>query len=740
MDGDSQLSFDEFKKMVFSLPDDPKVTEKQVRQVFNDADADGDGQITMDEYFAWSIANASQEMTSGFITIFNFYDKNKDGSLTIDEFAHAIERLGFPVSMGEVFFHECDTDNSGSLSVNEIMTRISAKTRIGRSSKRLVVSLACGDVSRKRITSGEAGPDNLLDVSEWPPLEATTAAELRSEIVARLLPKQSSRDVFKLCIAQQVAQGETGGGMELHHFMQAMLKLGHCGPNETLANIFKEIDDDSSGLIGIAEFLNWLNQGRADSVPVDPKSVTLSTRRAANETPFDEQSWSPSTLRQELQQMLARNGLTPLDLMEAYEIRQGKPFSKKKFLNMCKKLVNNKELWGEALRITVLEVFELISGGDGDIDVNEFTKWIRRGFDEIKKDVNKRLFTRVFCNENKPAISLPTPVTGNEVDDDDDDEAEQVAGGGQRRAGVHFAGSGDEPAGRKALDTDEKLAMEPQLIRPESAPGNNPEPQPTRPESAPSSNPGRAKGLPKKTKSMKEVDQALRESQIRLARALMDAGKVLGFDALSDVQKAEISTLEDKFGPGTLNDPIDFERKVRAGLPSVPFDDDVPSRPSAISASIVDMSRVRMSSVHDQWDGRDPRRLMRASSAPLSHHHRASTSRHLSGIGGGPHHGPHTPTLVATRPLVKPPRTQPSISPAARELRERPAPWMPVKSQPMPSAGPAARPASPWMWLYAQNVPAPTPRLTAALRHSPHRHSPRHKKAPGLHHRQQPEM
>ena len=62
---------------------------------FEMIDADGDGTVTLDEYFKWSISAASIVSGAGVVAIFKRYDADGSGRLDRSEFCRAAEDAGF---------------------------------------------------------------------------------------------------------------------------------------------------------------------------------------------------------------------------------------------------------------------------------------------------------------------------------------------------------------------------------------------------------------------------------------------------------------------------------------------------------------------------------------------------------------------------------------------------------------------------------------------------------------------
>ena len=74
VDGNHQLSYEEFQQLV---PANMRasLSEEDIREIFDSADLDGSGTISMDEYFLWTLKLAAAQTGSGLETIFRQFDK-----------------------------------------------------------------------------------------------------------------------------------------------------------------------------------------------------------------------------------------------------------------------------------------------------------------------------------------------------------------------------------------------------------------------------------------------------------------------------------------------------------------------------------------------------------------------------------------------------------------------------------------------------------------------------------------
>jgi Ca2+-binding EF-hand superfamily protein len=127
VDGNQELDFEEFYAM---LPASVQATRtnEEIRTWYEAADLDGNGTISIDEFFLWSLGNTSQEFGAAAISkVFERFDKDKSGQLDSTEFQAACEDMGFG-NAAHTIFRALDTDGSGTVSYNEVVEALGART------------------------------------------------------------------------------------------------------------------------------------------------------------------------------------------------------------------------------------------------------------------------------------------------------------------------------------------------------------------------------------------------------------------------------------------------------------------------------------------------------------------------------------------------------------------------------------------------------------------------------------
>ena len=243
VDGNKKLSFEEFSNVV---PQNVQATcsTEQLREIFETVDTDGSGDISMDEFFFWTLSVAATRGGDGIEAIFRRYDKTGEGVLDAAEFSRAVEDMGFG-SVGHELFLELDKDGSGSVSYAEVVKLLRERSlNVGHDCKRFLTALAYDHSASKKAAE--------LDTSGWR-LQANDEGELRRQISALLLESSARVSDLYSAMTQQ-------GVRALHRgeFVAAMIRIGFKGDTAMIGRLFDDIDVDESGVLGIDEMCTHL--------------------------------------------------------------------------------------------------------------------------------------------------------------------------------------------------------------------------------------------------------------------------------------------------------------------------------------------------------------------------------------------------------------------------------------------------------------------------------------------------
>ena len=127
VESDRVLSFDEFINIVPSELR-AQASEETLRELFACADADGDGTVSQEEYFLFSLRWAAECSGSagggGLRATFARFDAgNKDGQVNLVEFTRAMEPYGF-ADAAHHLFAELDRDGTGTVNYSELLEAV----------------------------------------------------------------------------------------------------------------------------------------------------------------------------------------------------------------------------------------------------------------------------------------------------------------------------------------------------------------------------------------------------------------------------------------------------------------------------------------------------------------------------------------------------------------------------------------------------------------------------------------
>ena len=388
---DQRLDFDEFLlavKRPTGMSDEQK---EALREIFDAADESGDGVLSREEFFMWSLTIAAEfNGRCGLESIFERYDSTGDGVLDATEFATAVEDTGFGDVAHELFM-QFDADQSGTLSYREIMDVLRDRvSHLSAKCKHVFTRLAFDHAGI--IMNHTGRPDRspvALDVSTWH-LEATDVEGLRNEILA-LISEQEGACVSDFCrhICGDSVEGRAS--LSERDFVTRMQSVGHTGHAMDLSEAFLCIDLNSSDSIGYSEMYGWLSGQLLPSLATMHTTVRGATLlEDSGRSSLTEVEWSADTLRHEAQWLLLRRGLSPLDLLRGWDRDDDGVMSENEWLYMWKRLVADLRLWDDEVRKVAVDTFRELAkqnqaGDDKTLDVFEFSHWMNTGWTQHRR-------------------------------------------------------------------------------------------------------------------------------------------------------------------------------------------------------------------------------------------------------------------------------------------------------------------------------------------------------------------
>ena len=136
-DGDGNITVEELGNVLRSMMGKLKVSEEDIAKVLKEVDSDGDGTIDLKEYFSnmensnsKNIIHRALVQRSKARKAFEKFDKDGSGYITTDELLEVFEELmGGPVTIQqfENLMQECNKNNEGKINYEEFVVLMTKK-------------------------------------------------------------------------------------------------------------------------------------------------------------------------------------------------------------------------------------------------------------------------------------------------------------------------------------------------------------------------------------------------------------------------------------------------------------------------------------------------------------------------------------------------------------------------------------------------------------------------------------
>lgn len=121
-DGNEELDFDEWVAMLPAKTRNSR-TQEQLRDIFKVADINGNGVLSLDEFFLWSLSLASMTSGADAESAFSKFDTNGDGRLNELEFTRVAEHMGMGDYAHELFA-QLPKDSNRTISYRELLKQV----------------------------------------------------------------------------------------------------------------------------------------------------------------------------------------------------------------------------------------------------------------------------------------------------------------------------------------------------------------------------------------------------------------------------------------------------------------------------------------------------------------------------------------------------------------------------------------------------------------------------------------
>lgn len=378
-DGDQKLDYEEFVSM---LPDvtRAKFSQADIRMWFDLADTDKSGELSISEFFMWTLSSASEKFgTDALMSVFSKYDPNSSGLVDMNEFQKACDDSGFGLVAHDIF-RALDADGSGQISYKDLSTMCSQSAQrgnLGGDAQRMLTSLIWAwDTDTKEETK------TVLETSF--DVRGTTVAEVCKNLQERIAACGAPIvDIIKMFDVDATRTFQVDR-MEFNSAMRN--KFGFRGSNDLIDDVFTLLDTDGSGMVGFDELYEFV-RGKRHSLDYRHKRVHGMTAAPPKNASYKlrDVAWDETALSIILKMAMDRCFVSPSDLITAWDKGKNGDLSEKEFMsNMCGVFANEQDLWKDEVEKVAQKMFQRMARKAGDskviettLDVTELELWVR---------------------------------------------------------------------------------------------------------------------------------------------------------------------------------------------------------------------------------------------------------------------------------------------------------------------------------------------------------------------------
>ena len=402
--GDNCLDWEEFLGM------QPSGVRKmhgddQIREWFEAADEDGDGTVSINEFFTWTLHRQTVGGSDLKLrAIFAAHDKDGSRYLDAAEFQKLADEIGFG-AVAQSMFREFDVDGSGSFEYTELLERLCRPDAAGDAqTKQFLMAMAWSQ--SEKDAQNEGGVVQQLDLASWN-LDANHPKDLvrqlracvkeRGVSVADLLEAFNFGNTLRVSEVKGIkVEQEQYYDIDRAEFIKAMrTRFNYRGPLQTLRDAFQLLGGKDDGKIDPDELFQFVT-GRANAMQMSklsPRSAADSLMGMKLELPSNDgeggarrpgAEWTVDELRRSIQEMCIKHKMAPHFLMAAWDADGNGSLSRNELLARVKRLIVSSDgstgidLWYTCVRETVKRCFDELAGKDRAIDMVEFSQFVNK--------------------------------------------------------------------------------------------------------------------------------------------------------------------------------------------------------------------------------------------------------------------------------------------------------------------------------------------------------------------------
>ena len=425
---DFQHTFEEFYAM---QPAGIKAqhTRQEIRSWFSEMDAGGNGDVGVQEFFAWVLSKSSLvHGVAGVLQVLQSYDSDGSGYLDSFEFQTVCDDLGFGAAGHEIFL-AFDADLSGYVNYSELLELLqrqtagtsspkkkpAAPTRAQSSaslptpgsppklmkrtssvknnakhkhSKQLQMAIAWNkvEIEEKKLKVKDMIREWCIDTSGNTIISGN--ADRLGKQIGELLREtgRSAADLFPLFTPDHL------GNISLECWEATLDVIGYQGDKNLGRQVYENLFKDGEGRVGLDQVFLLVNgrqcnlrrlRGRVSELAIDPTQP---------DALLDETSeWNAEQLRRQLQFMLLRAHVSPVELLAERDSDESGELSKREFLVHMRKHFHfgdgaGQRIWDTKARFTAGEIFDLVAEGDKSISCLEMERWLDKNWPDYSGD------------------------------------------------------------------------------------------------------------------------------------------------------------------------------------------------------------------------------------------------------------------------------------------------------------------------------------------------------------------